>query len=394
MDAAPPGARHYLLRFFFNRALGSSLAVTAVLFALYAALRKHLFRRQLTDPKRLDPASRTNSSSSGDEQLDHLTEELQALRLRELKRRALAEGIGDEAVEAAYDSDDPKETLVAALLAEAERKQLRGAQQQQPADAVGRERLVAELVPLKVSALKKRAVDVGLDSALLEHAFDEDSPKDAIIALLVEHVLATATSNSRGVGQAAQKEALQAELAPLKLSLLRNRAVAAGASEAQLDAADDSDDVKAAMVELVVQNELKAVANDSARPHFGAISGAGPSLSLAELSADDSGPHVMLSYQWDIQEQVVAVRQRLMKKNIKTWMDIDGGMRRNLYDSMAEGVTNAGCVVCFMTRAYENSENCRLVSPHLDGRPQPKLFGIARALWRCFVSCAECLLAG
>ena len=39
--------------------------------------------------------------------------------------------------------------------------------------------------------------------------------------------------------------------------------------------------------------------------------------------------------------------------------DIDGGMRQNLYDSMAEGVTNAGCVVCFMTKQYELSENVR-----------------------------------
>ena len=43
-----------------------------------------------------------------------------------------------------------------------------------------------------------------------------------------------------------------------------------------------------------------------------------------------------------------------------TWMDIDGGMRRNVYDSMAEGVTGAGCVVAFMSAEYERSENCRL----------------------------------
>ena len=35
-------------------------------------------------------------------------------------------------------------------------------------------------------------------------------------------------------------------------------------------------------------------------------------------------------------------------------------MARNIYDSMAEGVTGAGAVVVFMTEAYERSENCRL----------------------------------
>eukprot|EP01051_Picozoa_sp_SAG22_P004477 SAG22_NODE_242_length_14104_cov_13.581935_2_plen_72_part_00 len=38
---------------------------------------------------------------------------------------------------------------------------------------------------------------------------------------------------------------------------------------------------------------------------------------------------------------------------------IDGGMQRNIYDSMAEGVMKAGCVVCFMEESYEKSENCR-----------------------------------
>ena len=29
-------------------------------------------------------------------------------------------------------------------------------------------------------------------------------------------------------------------------------------------------------------------------------------------------------------------------------------------DSMAEGVENAICVICFMTQAYQNSDNCKL----------------------------------
>eukprot|EP01052_Picozoa_sp_SAG31_P023141 SAG31_NODE_1886_length_6989_cov_6.914514_2_plen_52_part_00 len=33
-----------------------------------------------------------------------------------------------------------------------------------------------------------------------------------------------------------------------------------------------------------------------------------------------------------------------------------GGMQQNIYDSMAEGVTNADCIVCFMNKSYEESE--------------------------------------
>jgi hypothetical protein len=34
--------------------------------------------------------------------------------------------------------------------------------------------------------------------------------------------------------------------------------------------------------------------------------------------------------------QVVVVRERLKAKGVACWMDVDGGMSRNIYDSMAE----------------------------------------------------------
>ena len=54
---------------------------------------------------------------------------------------------------------------------------------------------------------------------------------------------------------------LRAELTkgPQKLSVLRKRAIASGASEAQIDEADDSDDVKAALIELVIQTGTTAL---------------------------------------------------------------------------------------------------------------------------------------
>ena len=36
------------------------------------------------------------------------------------------------------------------------------------------------------------------------------------------------------------------------------------------------------------------------------------------------GKHAMLTYQWDTQEQVKAVRELLKSHGIPTWMDIDG----------------------------------------------------------------------
>ena len=37
-----------------------------------------------------------------------------------------------------------------------------------------------------------------------------------------------------------------------------------------------------------------------------------------------------------------------------------GGMNGDIYQSMAEGVQGAACVICFMTQKYQDSENCQL----------------------------------
>lgn len=36
--------------------------------------------------------------------------------------------------------------------------------------------------------------------------------------------------------------------------------------------------------------------------------------------------HVMLSYQWDVQDLVIKVYDRLKEHGINVWMDIRGGM--------------------------------------------------------------------
>lgn len=45
-----------------------------------------------------------------------------------------------------------------------------------------------------------------------------------------------------------------------------------------------------------------------------------------------SGKHVMLSYQWDIQDTVKHVFEGLKSMGIPVWMDIEGGMKGNIND--------------------------------------------------------------
>jgi hypothetical protein len=37
-----------------------------------------------------------------------------------------------------------------------------------------------------------------------------------------------------------------------------------------------------------------------------------------------------------------------------------GGMRSDVFDSMAEGVENAACIVPFICQRYQDSENCQV----------------------------------
>ena len=73
-----------------------------------------------------------------------------------------------------------------------------------------------------------------------------------------------------------------------------------------------------------------------------------------------SNKHAFLSYQWNVQDKVLRLKNMLNQRGLNCWMDIDGGMQSDIYDSMAEGVQGAACVVCFMTPAYQDSANCKL----------------------------------
>ena len=109
-------------------------------------------------------------------------------------------------------------------------------------------------------------------------------------------------------------------------------------------------------------------ARDTAsRPHFGRTAGstAPPTKPVLQPAAvpmppKAAGKHAMLSYQWDNQDEVIHVRDMLNGRGVPTWMDVDGGMEVDIYDSMASGVQNAFCVVAFTTQRYQESNNCQL----------------------------------
>ena len=64
------------------------------------------------------------------------------------------------------------------------------------------------------------------------------------------------------------------------------------------------------------------------------------------------------AFQWDVQDRVIRMRNQLVAKGVRTWMDVDAenGMGVDMYESMAEGVSNAAVVVVCLTAAYSESE--------------------------------------
>ena len=225
--------------------------------------------------------------------------------------------------------------------------------EQQPAATALRQ----ELQAMRLRELRKRARDSGVDADALEETTSASDQKGAVIALLLEHTAANAVADTSST----------AHLHAMSLKDVRALAREAGVDEDALEDTMDMEDPKGAVIALIVA--AKSVVR-SDRPHFGSRSSPSqsseqgkPRAASADRSAapaHQSTKHVMLSYQWDNQRQVTKVHELLTKLGVACWMDIHGGMGTDVYESMAEGVSNASVVVCFMSQAYQDSPNCRL----------------------------------
>ena len=162
-----------------------------------------------------------------------LRDELEALKPSGQKKRAVAAGATEEAIEEALDADDPLSALAELILA-----------LEKPAGAAAAAAALRdELEALKPSGRKKRAVAAGASEEELEEALDADDPIGALVALVLE---------KEGGAAAEEEAALRAELEQLKPSARKKRAMTAGATTEQIDEALDTDDPIGALASLIV----------------------------------------------------------------------------------------------------------------------------------------------
>ena len=127
---------------------------------------------------------------------------------------------------------------------------------------------------MKLRALKTRAREEGVSDEALEDADDADDIKSTVVQLILD------TKSARAGQDDVTQQALVSELAPLKLKALKKRARSAGVDDELIEDADDADDIKAAVIELIIKAELSAVPaptecdaakeEEEGRPHFGA----------------------------------------------------------------------------------------------------------------------------
>ncbi|XP_072031673.1 uncharacterized protein [Amphiura filiformis] len=75
-------------------------------------------------------------------------------------------------------------------------------------------------------------------------------------------------------------------------------------------------------------------------------------------SAETDLPHVMISYQWDVQNRMIVLKNLLTSRGYKVWMDIEK-MEGNILAAMANAVEKAAVILICVSRKYKDSESCR-----------------------------------
>ena len=78
----------------------------------------------------------------------------------------------------------------------------------------------------------------------------------------------------------------------------------------------------------------------------------------AEETREVSSNHVMISYQWDSQEVLVEVKNKLQASGYRVWMDLEQ-MGGSTLETMAKAVENASVILVCVSQRYKESPNCR-----------------------------------
>jgi hypothetical protein len=301
-----------------KRALTAGLHADAVADALDDPEPKAALIRQLLDVAAESSVRLQAEAVEAEAEAEAaLHAELGSLRLGGLQKRALASGVEPELLSDALDSGDPHLAVVKLILQQ--RRRQRDSQAAVTAAAVAAEQwqreqaLRAELQPLGLGRLQRRAAALGVSEDAVEQALDADDAKQALMQLLISSDSTPASTPAPAPAPApAGKKSTRPHHQP------------------------------------------------ASQGHHGAVTKVPLSSSYGGHITLPGGRHIMLSYQWAYQEIVTRARRHLQASGFDVWQDVAGGMQNDIFDSMAEGVSGAAVILAFLAPSYQRSENCKL----------------------------------
>lgn len=160
--------------------------------------------------------------------------ELQVLQLAQLKERARADGVSSSLIEKIDDEENPKEAAIVMIIDAAS------------AVASRRDQFHAELDGLRLSQLKRKARQFGIDEDTLKNVDRHDDPKKAAIGLIL-------SAHSQAIAKAT---ALRTDLEDQPLAELKERGRKSGFDSARLDSLEKEANPKEAAVSLLLKSSL------------------------------------------------------------------------------------------------------------------------------------------
>ena len=178
---------------------------------------------------------------------DDVRAELAAMKVGQLKKRAIASNVTEAELEAAEEADDYSEAIVELIL---EKECADGSQ----------EKLRQQLIGMQVSALKRRALGLGVSAEDLDDADDADDTRSAVVALILE---AGCTSAASAHAQRDPHAELRNKLEGLKFKALKAKAADEGVPAEALAGADDAEDVKQEVIRLILARRGNHSSKDS-----------------------------------------------------------------------------------------------------------------------------------
>ena len=103
--------------------------------------------------------------------------------------------------------------------------------------------------------------------------------------------------------------------------------------------------------------------------------------STSKKAAPSGPPHIMISYNWGVQDLATKIASKLKEVGLKVWIDVDN-MEGDLSDAMSDAVEHAMIVVPFLTQKYQDSENCQLELKYAHNQKVQILPIMAENSWR------------